>query len=97
MIKCIHCENAKQDPYLSFFICLPCLERKKNQNFFDERKKKIHKCSLCKNIFKWDSESSWYGVLEDKNGNESVKKRFCSEKCRKLGIVKFKLPNEDFE
>ena len=42
MIKCIHCENAKNDSELAYFICLPCLERKrKDQNFFDELKNTV--------------------------------------------------------
>ena len=40
-------------------------------------------CTLCQNEFIWDSESSWYGCWESRNGHIEVEQIMCSKKCRK--------------
>lgn len=42
MIKCLYCDSeGKSEIYDDIYMCLPCLERKKNKNFFDKLKETV--------------------------------------------------------
>ncbi len=61
-------------------------------NVPDGRKK--HECSICQKEFYWNSESKWYGILEDEDGKQIVKLKVCSDKCFELS-EKMHLPDDD--
>ena len=50
-----------------------------------------HICSVCNKLFIWSDDCKWYGIIEDKNGNELIKYRCCSKVCKD----KLNLKDED--
>jgi hypothetical protein len=42
----------------------------------------IHVCSICERSFTWNSESAWFGILEDKRSETEIIEKVCSWECR---------------
>lgn len=64
------------------------------KNVSSKRLPRRHKCTICKELFYWNDESRWYGVLEDEFGNEKVIEKICSSDC--LDKSKYKEDDYDF-
>ena len=46
--------------------------------------KTIYKCSVCRKLFNWNEQSSWYGSDKDMEEHSEKIEYFCSDKCKDL-------------
>jgi len=44
--------------------------------------KKIYECSVCKKMFNWDANCSWYGSLKQYDEDPSKLIVVCSDNCK---------------
>jgi len=49
-------------------------------DYVEARRK--HVCSICREQFYWNHDSSWYGILEDKKGSQKILEKCCSTNCK---------------
>lgn len=47
------------------------------------RPPKLYKCTICGHEFYWNENASWYGRLEEADGNVKPNEICCSDSCRK--------------
>jgi len=46
--------------------------------------KTIYECSVCRKLFNWNEQSSWYGSDKDMEEHSEKIEYFCSDKCKDL-------------